>query len=518
MLAELLDAETEDELKFDPEAASRWAADEFQTLCLKDKRLEKRAKKLLGDLAAQPGASIPKACGKWASTKAAYRCLDNEGFDAEALVAAQRDATLNRAKGRPVVLAVQDTTTLNFSNHPNTSGIGPIGSTQQNPIGLLLHSTLLFCEEGAQALGLLKRQIYARDPALFQTRPAGARNRQPIEEKESYRWLQSLDATWRAALALPGTTFINVADREADIYELFLRHAQMREGWQPPKEEGAQSGAAAQASLEAAIEAASRVELLVRCQHNRAVAQETKRLFEHLEAQPIRGYLEVEAPRKPGQKKRLAKLSLRYAPVVLPAPPDQVKYHHNTKALLLWALVAQEEEPPKGAEPICWRLLSTAPVPNLESAVLKVAQYSGRWPIETFHRILKSGCKAEDCQLESAERLARCITLYCIIAARILALAQAARGPEALGPVSYWLSEPEWKALYCYTHKQSTPPATAPSTRDAVRWIASLGGFLGRKGDGEPGPMTLWRGLQRLNDITTTYLIFSEAKKDVGNA
>jgi hypothetical protein len=299
---------------------------------------------------------------------------------------------------------------------------------------------------------------------------------------------------------------LNIADRESDSYDLFWRHVQLR------------AGEAENDACPIPAEAAARVELLVRCQHNRQLSQEQERLFEHLAAQPVAGDYSVSAPRQPGKKARPVTLCIRWAKVTLEPPADQVKYQGHPHPLTLWAIEAREENPPPGQEPICWRLLSTLPVEDFAMARVQVQRYSRRWEIETFHKILKSGCQAEQRQLESVPRLVRCLTLDVMVAYRVLALSKIGRSAEGSGPASQYLAEQEWKALWCRIHRRPDPPDTAPSLTEAIRWIAQLGGFLGRKSDGHPGPMTLWRGLQRLTDITDAYLLFAQTSKDVGNA
>lgn len=476
----------------------QWVEEELGSLDLGDERLDRRVKKLLGDMGSQPGASLPKASGSASGTKGAYRCLSHDTVEVQELLAAHRVAVVQRAGRERVVLAVQDTTTLNFSSHPQTVGLGPVGNNRDQTIGLLLHTTLVLREDG-QALGMVERWLHARDPKQFKAGPAGARNRKPVEAKESIKWLHSLEATVRAAHELEETRWINIADREADSYDLFWRLEELR--------------AAAQSSA-----AAARVDLLVRSQHNRALSQEEERLFGHLAAQTVVGHYRFTVPRQPGKKIREATLQVRVAEVTLTPPPDQVKYHGHQQPLRLWAIEARESDPPTSQPPICWRLLSTMPVLDAATAVLQVKRYSQRWEIELFHKTLKSGCQAESRQLETVERLARCLMLDMLVAWRVLALSKAARGAHAEQPVDSWLEEAQWKALWCYIHQRTDPPPTPPSTAQAVRWVAKLGGFLGRRSDGHPGAMTLWQGLQRLNDFTSAYLLFASPKKDVGNA
>lgn len=466
---------------------------EFRTLDLGDPRRERRLKKIAADLPAQPGASLPRASGDWAGSKAAYRLFDNEALDPAAVLGAHRAAALARARGQAVVLAVQDTTSLNFSTHRHTRGLGPISNNADKTIGLLLHSTLLLREDG-QALGVLDAQVLARDPAQFKAGAKGARNRQPAEQKESRKWLQSATASAQAAAVLGGALVINIGDREADSDELFLHHRQWR----------AQGGGSH--------------ELLLRCQHDRQLTHDHDGLFCHLQKQPVAAHWSVKVPRRPGPKARLATLAIRCTQVRFAPPAHQVKYRGQSEAITLWALSAQEENPAPGRAAICWRLLSTQAVEGAAGAITQVRRSSQRWQIELFHKILKSGCRVEERQLESAERIRRCLALEVIVAARILALSKAGREAGSANPASDWLAEAEWKALWCHTHRRATPPDEPPCTREAVRWIARLGGFLGRKHDGEPGMVVLWRGLQRLHDIATAWQIFTQASKDVGNA
>lgn len=497
------------------------AEEELRTLRLPDIRLTRRVKKIFRQLEAQPGASLPKATVDWAGAKGAYRLFDNPQVEAEAIQAAHRDATLARAAQAPrLLLAPQDTTTLNLSDHSETEGLGPISNNADKTMGYFLHSTLLVAEKG-QALGVLDTQVYARDPKDFKGGPAGRRNRQPVEEKESHRWLKSITATVRAAVALPETVLVNLGDREADSYEGFWHHQQLRAG--------AVSLGTEPIDMAIVAAAAARVELLFRCQHNRVLrinkttSAETsedgeERLFAQLERQPVAGTLTVAVPRQPGQPQRLAVLTLRHTRVTLPPPAHQVKYQGYTTPILVWAVLAEELHPPARVARISWRLLSTLPVEDFDTAATMVQRYTQRWAIEEFHRILKSGCKAESRQLEKLERLQRVLALDIIVAIRVLILRDAARDPvEGASPATAWLTEPEWQALWCTHHRKSTPPKQPPTVTQAVRWIAQLGGFLARKGDGHPGAMTIWTGLQRLADLSWAFALAS-ARKDVGNA
>jgi hypothetical protein len=427
------------------------------------------------DFALHPTASIPQASGSWAKAKAAYRFFDHDGVDPQEILAAHVQATIQRVGAHPIVLCVQDTTSLNYSTHPQTQGLGPIGNNRHKTIGLFLHSTLALTPSG-QPLGLLHAQSWARSIKTF-GRSSHQRNRTPRPEKESQKWLESFTACQGPAAQCAQTMMVNVADREGDLYDLFVAALAPKEG--------------------------PRVHLLVRAQHDRQVAHPQKYLWDLLAAQRVSGRLKIQVPPKDGQPGRLATLSIRFTAVTLRAPCLK----EDQPPLRLWAVEARESRPPKGATAICWRLLTTRPVENLEEALEKVRWYTQRWQIEVMHKVLKSGCQVEQRQLEKAVRLQRVAMVDLIVAWRVLGLCKAAREtPEGLA--SDWLSAEEWRALTCYMEERPKPPPQAPTIRQAVRWIAQLGGFLGRRGDGEPGPTVVWRGLQQLRAITASWKRF----------
>ena len=182
-------------------------------------------------------------------------------------------------------------------------------------------------------------------------------------------------------------------------------------------------------------------------------------------------------------------------------------------SLKLWAIEARETHPVKGRAPILWRLLTTLPVATVQQAMRMVGWYARRWQIEVFHKVLKSGCQIEQRQLETVARLKRVLMMDMIVAWRVMFLGQVAQ-EKPDDDVEQWLLESEWKVLWHYMNPGQPPPQDPPRLRSVVRWIGQLGGFIGRKSDGEPGPIVLWRGLQRLNDLTRAY----ELLKNVGNA
>jgi hypothetical protein len=462
----------------DAEDTVPWCEEELSGVDFGDKRLEWRVVDIANKLAAQPTASINQACEDWADTRAAYRLFANEKVTAEKILEPSQQRTRERMKGQGLVLAVQDTTFLDYTRHTKTRGLGPIGTQQQNLKGLVMHSTLAFSPEG-MPLGLLAQEIWARSEEEEQLTEQERKSR-PIEEKESYKWLKALEET--VDLSPEGVKVVTICDREGDIYELFV--------------EAQEAGAG----------------LLVRAAQNRAVMDaETGLLWDKVaSAAPVR-YLKVQVPARGKEPGREAVVSVRFRSVTL-KPPWRPKGPDKDPLLPvpLDAVLVQEVEPPAEVTPLEWLLLTNAHVHSAEDAVERVRWYRQRWPIEVFHKVLKSGCKVEDCRLGKGERLIPYLALSSIIAWRLYWLTHINRHfPDA--PCITILAEHEWQALYATIHRTSTPPKEMPTVRQAVHWIAQLGGFLGRKGDGEPGPTVIWRGWQRLNDIAATWLLLHPA-------
>ena len=445
-----------------------WALVEFGDAELGDRRRTARLVQLATALADQPGASLPDACADPATLKAAYRFFDTDAITPEALLAGHVAATYARLRAVPLVLAVNDTTYLDWTAHPATTGLGPLATAHQRG---LLHSTLAFTPERVP-LGLLRLHCWARDAAGYGQQPD--RHARPLADKESRKWPTSLAAVNRAAAACPATRFVHVSDAEADVYDLFV---------------AARAG---------------NVALLLRAGQNRRVEHDARYLWEALATAPVATRLTLDLPRQGARRARRATVAVRHRPVTL--HPPRHRAGERLAPAALWAVWAVEEDAPADAEPVEWLLLTTAPVATVADAVERVAWYAGRWGIEVWHKILKSGCRIEARQLATAARLERCLALYAVIAWRVLHATMLARaGPDL--PCTALLEADEWQALWCTIHRQPTPPARPPTLREAVRWLARLGGHQGRVGDGEPGVAALWKGFHHLADLTTMYRI-----------
>ena len=450
-----------------------WAVTEFADAELGDARRTTRLVELAGVLAQHPTAALPEACGDGAGLKAAYRFFANDAIEPQDVLLSHIEATYGRLSKVPVVLAVQDTTEVDWTAHPATTGLGPLGHTACQ--GLLVHSTLAFTPARVP-LGLVAQQVWARDPTAIGKR---ARRKQlPISQKESQKWLTSLDAVYSARAECPQTRLVSVGDREADVYDLLA--AERPEG----------------------------VELLIRASWDRCVSAPERYVWATVEAQPVVAQLLLQVPRRGAQPAREATLALRFCPLTR-CPPRHRKAEGLPEAVL-WAVQVREVAPPAEGQPLEWLLLTTVAVHTVDDARERVAWYACRWGIEVWHRILKSGGRIEARQLATDERLERCLTLYSVIAWRgFYAIMWARAVPEL--PCDVLLEIEEWQALYCAIHHCPTPPESPPSLGDAVRWIAQLGGFVGRRRRDQPGPETLWRGLQHLADLTRMYRIMRSA-------
>jgi hypothetical protein len=451
-----------------------WVHREFGGAKLGDRRLEARLLHLATAFFARPQANIPEACGSAAAAKAAYRFFDNAQVSMDALLQPHHQATVDRMRRERVVLVAQDSSSLCYTLHPGMQGIGPIGNTVDGPQGIMVHSALAFRPDGLP-LGILDIECWARDPAEFgKHRNCNAK---PIEQKESNKWLRALTPIGEAAAQCPGTRIVTLADREADIYEYML-DARGR-----------------------------RLDTVVRAkQQNRRLAEEVQPLAMHMHLHPLAGAIELSVPRRGRQPARIATLSLRCAAVTLKPPAGKA----HLPELPVTVVLAREEAPPAGIrQPLEWMLLTSVPVAGLADAIERVQWYAARWGIEVFHRVLKSGCQIEERQLGTAGRLEAALAIDAVVAWRIHHLTWLGRATPDL-PCTAVFDDDQWKAVAVFRTRKP-PPAQPPSLREMIRSIAQLGGFLARKSDGEPGTETLWRGLQRMDDIAAAFRSFRAA-------
>lgn len=462
-----------------------WAEEEFGNCQLGDLRLTERLKTMARDFFDQPTANLPQACGSKAKVKAAYRFLDHEATTLENVLEAHYKSTEQRVKQESVVLAVQDTSSVNYSSLKETEGLGPIGTTADGPQGFILHDTLAFNLAGTP-LGLMDMQCWRRDPAELGKKKQ--RHKLSIEDKESSKWLKSYRAVADIQSRYPNTMLVSVGDREADIYELFY---------------------------EGTVVHTNGPKLLIRAAKDRRVDTEHAYLWKTLEEQPLAGVQVLQMPRTPKRVPREVHLEVRFTEVVLPAPQGKkMPDGKEPQNIRVFAVLAKETDSCV-KEPLEWLLLTTLPVTSLEDAAEKLVWYTKRWGIEVYHRTIKSGCRIEDRQLCTVERLETCLAIDLVVAWRIYHMTKLAReAPDASAEICF--EKTEWQALMLVTTKSVLALKEPPKLRDAVRRLASLGGFLGRKCDAEPGTQTIWRGLHRLHDLTLMYDFLTDPTHGLG--
>lgn len=360
---------------------------------------------------------------------------------------------------------VQDSTELDYSSKTDIEGLGPLNYEQRR--GLYLHPTLAVTPERL-CLGVLDAWIWTREPGSL----GQARGPRPIEEKESIRWLEGYQRVCELAAQVPGTQFIYVADREADIYELFVEYERCR-----------------QAGLPCA-------DWLIRGQQDRLLATGGK-LKAAVAGAEVLTRVTFDLPARDGRPGRHVVQTLQVARLTLKAPP---RPGDPLPPVTITALLACEENPPAGEEPLVWLLLTSRCLETAEQAAELMQWSLCRFQIEVFFKILKSGCRVEQLQLETRQRLEPALALYLIIAWRILYLTMLGRTCPEL-PCEVVFAPEEWQAGYIVSTRQP-PPAQPPSLNTLIRMVASFGGFLGRQGDGFPGSQTIWIGLQRTRDFT----------------
>ena len=451
-----------------------WVTQEFARADLRDRGLDRRLLRTAEQLAKSPSSPINEACGNWASTQAAYRLFNNPKASTPGILKPHWEATAQRMAGcgGPVLL-MQDTVFFSYGTHVKTRGLGPIGkSNAAHDRGLIMHNALAFTSSGVP-LGILSQSIWARReiPAEDYQEKIERLQVTAVEEKESSKWLVALRETLERAPA--GVPVVTVADRESDFFE-FLTHAKDL-----------------------------RAKYLIRARTDRKLVPEDSegcaRMLEALSDAPALGTMTVQVPGNGSRKARTASIEVRVAQVSIQAPQRRghARASGSSEPVAITLIGATEQSPPTGSESISWVLLTNLPVQDFESATEKVRWYGRRWGIEIWHKVLKSGCKVEDCMLEEAERLKRYLTLFSIIGVRLMHVAYLARAHPNL-PATEVFSTVEIQVLHLRVTK-ALPPATQPLTLlEIVRMLGKLGGHLGRKGDGEPGVLILWRGWMRL--------------------
>lgn len=454
------------------ESTEIWAATVAAQADFPDERLNTRYGLILRTLADKPLDSFPQACAKPSQAQAVYRFLENKRIDVDCFLQPLVDATVDACRCQEVILAIQDSSSANYASLTHTSGLGKLNDS--DALGLHFHTTVAVRGNGL-VCGLLHQSFWIRPPQ----RPpvAGERKDKPIDAKESYKWLEGIEAAEAAIEQLPPSErprLVHLFDREGDIHEVLER-----------------------------ISASPHGAVIRVAQTQRCLAEPHDKVYQAIAQAPLLGTKVLDVPARPGVKARRAKLELRSVKVTI--RPDARKYPN--RQAVSWTLVeAKEVNAPAGVEPLRWLLWTTEAADTLAQIEVVLRYYRLRWLVEDFHLTLKSGCQIENLRLETADRLFKAIIMYSAVALRIVALRDLARQrPD--DPCTVILCDDEWRALYGYIHEHA--PATdtpIPTVQQAVLWIARLGGHLSRKKGGRPpGVRVLWRGWRDLAILVAGY-------------
>jgi hypothetical protein len=449
-----------------------WLTAELYTLDLGDKRLNERQAILLDKLAARPKDSLPGATCSWAELQAAYRFCDNKRVTSEKVLAPHRACTIERIRCHTVVLIAQDTTELVLDRDPE-QGFGKLTSQ----IGLLHHMQIAVTPIG-QHLGVTRCHTWAR-PLVNPHKETHNRDR-PIEDKESVRWLDGYRDACQIAQQAPETLIVSLSDREGDVFECFIEGATPERG--------------------------KTAEWIVRSAQNRLLVptdestSQAAKLRLAAAALPVLGTGTVKIPARANRAARMAQVEYRAGCVTLKAPPRKEGKLPDIIANVVFVV---EVNPPANAEPLNWLLLTSLPIDTLQDVLRAVEYYASRWQIEVFFKVLKQGCTVERLQLQKARRVETCLALYCIVAWRILHVTMLGRDcPEISCDVVF--SKTEWQAT-CAVVTKMPPPRNPPTLAEFLKYVATLGGYLGRRHDPPPGPEIIWRGMLRVFDFALVW-------------
>jgi hypothetical protein len=474
-----------------PDPSAIFAANALGTSTFGDRRRAERAQQVVASLAAAPGASLSEAHGgDWGQTQAAYRLLANAHLSVAALRTSISAATGQRLHDSPVeqVLLLADTTEIAPTSARGAQDLGPLANPGTQ--GLFLHTTSAVTPSGLP-LGILHQQVWTRDAGVPPSRPA--RYHTPIEGKESAKWLHGVQQA--LTHLAPHQQGVVVADREADIFELFYLC----------QAEGA--------------------ELIVRAAQNRCIADAPGRLAAAAASAPIRGTATVTVGRAREREPRTATVTIRATTVTL-RPPALASYAAARRAwwaahpeierlvpaqlmpLVLGVVEVTEADPPAGVAPLHWRLLTTLPVDTLAACTRVIDGYARRWLAERFHYVLKSGCRLEQLQLETQGGWERATLLYSVVAWQLLWLSELGRQQPGVSAATA-VPAAVWQAVG--TLATGSVPTRPPELATLVAQLGRLGGHLGRRGDGPPGVKSLWRGLRRVQAVIEVWHLLDPA-------
>jgi hypothetical protein len=455
--------------------AHTWAEATYGSTMLSDRRRTTRAIRLADAFARNPKGSMPAQLGSPAASKAAYRFLESAKVTYERLMRPHLQQTMALIHKQPRVLLIQDTTEINYDHYPKTTGLGPLGPGNRSR-GYLLQSVLAVCPTTKQVLGLAAQEPFLRQPA-----PKGetSKQRQKRDHRETQVWQRQVQAIGAPP---PGCEYIHVGDRGSDIFALMRDCLDLECGFT------------------IRVKHNRRVDLLVdqgetpvspgsrRWSNQRPPTQGPPQyLFDVVKSWPSQDQQILTLDGNQKRKQRDATLCISSGTLRLWEPSGE--YGKGERPMVVSVVRTWEPNPPEKCEPLEWLLLVSMEVQTLEQAWEKVQWYRMRWIDEDYHQCLKTGCRLEGRQLRTYEGLRTLLGFLAPLAVRLLQLRSMAwQDPDE---VACEVLPVEVVKIVAHQAKVSAHQMTV---RQCWHAIAQVGGYQGRKGDGEPGWQTLWKG------------------------
>lgn len=452
--------------------------DELQGIELGDCRLEKRSERIIELLAANPEASINAACGEWSETIAAYRFFNNPAVTPEQILKPHREATKRRLRDHPVVLIVQDTTELDFTKHPPKDA--QCLNTAER-FGLYEHVQLAVTPDKL-CLGVMEAELFDRAPETLGK--TAERNSLPIEQKESFRWLQGYRSACKLKAECPETQIVSIADREADIYDIFVEAQQQQSG--------------------------PRADFIIRAKLDRSTPERNLaagpavfcKVRDEVAQSELRATRTIDLSQTPQRAARQACLAIRG--ITVPVKPPHERSH--LPSVTYNVVLVEEVGGPGDDTDVSWLLITRLPIETIEQVFKIIDYYVARWTVEVYFRTLKTGCRVEDIQLETTHRLKNCLAFYKIIAWRVLHLTYLNRTCPTL-PCTAVFDDSEWKSVWRVV-AQKPLPKSPPTLSQLMKLLTQLGGYNNRATEAPAGPQPIWVGLRRMTDFAIAWIAF----------
>lgn len=442
---------------------------DFPHIDFGDVRRNERFATIINNVSSQPGASIPKQNKSWYDAKATYEFFKNKEVSIQALQKTMMQYGLTKVADEMTLLIAHDISNISY-NDLQAEGLGYLDNKDGH--GILCYSSIAATTDGLP-LALLYQHTWTRP--MEQLGKSSKRKQLLFEDKESYRWYEGMTEVNK--LLDDKVHKIHIADREADVYELFFHAFEFN------------------------------TDLLIRARHNRSLSNGSH-LWSSIAEQPSSATILLDIPDKTGRKKIKVAAEVRYHQVEILRPQHN---NNSYESVTLTAIEIREKnsEQKNEEDSIHWKLLTTLEINSTTDVLQCVKWYTYRWLIERFHYILKSGTKIEELQLKDAECLQKAIAVYSMAAFRVMQLVYESRHHPEVSCEAV-LTKAQWITLYMLIHNNNKIPEQPPSLQQAVRWIGRLGGHLGRKSDGPPGLKTVWQGYQQLCHAASVYELMNQ--------